>query len=291
MQAPRRRRRASFPRPPWFRTGIPDIMAASLDAASATRTRHREPRRSAAVARAGHQRRQLSLAAAGAAPAGHRRDDRSRRGRAGAADDARSTRVARALKTVTACDKLNIAALGNVVPQLHVHVIARLRDRCGLAEAGLGRGAAARLRARRLEQFRHAAAAENLARKPKLPLTRGRCRATFAALPEFTHAAIPDLGPKPLLGYTASILTRAAERRTDDGVPRGMRGATNAAAPYAIGGELVVMKKSRERRRSAVHARRSARARADGPRRVFLGLVGEARPLRHRARSAKPPRR
>ena len=34
-------------------------------------------------------------------------------------------RVARALKDVTACDKLNIAALGNVVPQLHVHVIAR----------------------------------------------------------------------------------------------------------------------------------------------------------------------
>jgi diadenosine tetraphosphate (Ap4A) HIT family hydrolase len=34
-------------------------------------------------------------------------------------------RIARALKTVTACDKLNIAALGNVVSQLHVHVIAR----------------------------------------------------------------------------------------------------------------------------------------------------------------------
>ena len=34
-------------------------------------------------------------------------------------------RVARALKAVTDCDKLNIAALGNVVPQLHVHVIAR----------------------------------------------------------------------------------------------------------------------------------------------------------------------
>jgi diadenosine tetraphosphate (Ap4A) HIT family hydrolase len=34
-------------------------------------------------------------------------------------------RVARALKAVTQCDKLNIAALGNVVPQLHVHVIAR----------------------------------------------------------------------------------------------------------------------------------------------------------------------
>lgn len=31
----------------------------------------------------------------------------------------------RALKAVTQCDKLNIAALGNVVAQLHVHVIAR----------------------------------------------------------------------------------------------------------------------------------------------------------------------
>jgi diadenosine tetraphosphate (Ap4A) HIT family hydrolase len=35
------------------------------------------------------------------------------------------SRAARALKEVTRCDKLNIAALGNVVPQLHVHVIAR----------------------------------------------------------------------------------------------------------------------------------------------------------------------
>lgn len=34
-------------------------------------------------------------------------------------------RVGRALKEVTKCDKLNIAALGNVVPQLHVHIIAR----------------------------------------------------------------------------------------------------------------------------------------------------------------------
>ena len=38
------------------------------------------------------------------------------------------SRVARALKDITKCDKLNIAALGNVVPQLHVHVIARRRS-------------------------------------------------------------------------------------------------------------------------------------------------------------------
>ena len=34
-------------------------------------------------------------------------------------------RVGRALKEITKCDKLNVAALGNVVPQLHVHIIAR----------------------------------------------------------------------------------------------------------------------------------------------------------------------
>jgi diadenosine tetraphosphate (Ap4A) HIT family hydrolase len=30
-----------------------------------------------------------------------------------------------ALRDITGCDKLNIAALGNQVPQLHVHIIAR----------------------------------------------------------------------------------------------------------------------------------------------------------------------
>ena len=36
--------------------------------------------------------------------------------------------ASRALRTLTRCDKLNIAALGNAVPQLHVHVIARFRN-------------------------------------------------------------------------------------------------------------------------------------------------------------------
>jgi diadenosine tetraphosphate (Ap4A) HIT family hydrolase len=36
--------------------------------------------------------------------------------------------VSGALKTVTACDKLNVAAIGNMVPQLHVHIVARRRD-------------------------------------------------------------------------------------------------------------------------------------------------------------------
>src|SRR5262249_48173832 len=34
-------------------------------------------------------------------------------------------RVSHALKAITSCDKLNIAALGNIVPQLHLHIVAR----------------------------------------------------------------------------------------------------------------------------------------------------------------------
>ena len=35
--------------------------------------------------------------------------------------------ASRTLKAAVGCDKINVAALGNVVPQLHVHVIARSR--------------------------------------------------------------------------------------------------------------------------------------------------------------------
>lgn len=42
-----------------------------------------------------------------------------------AALTAEITATARALREVTQCHKLNIAALGNMVPQLHVHIIAR----------------------------------------------------------------------------------------------------------------------------------------------------------------------
>jgi diadenosine tetraphosphate (Ap4A) HIT family hydrolase len=36
--------------------------------------------------------------------------------------------VSRALKEITQCDKLNVAAIGNVVSQLHVHIVARKRN-------------------------------------------------------------------------------------------------------------------------------------------------------------------
>jgi diadenosine tetraphosphate (Ap4A) HIT family hydrolase len=35
--------------------------------------------------------------------------------------------AATALKDITRCDKLNIGAIGNLVPQLHIHIVARRR--------------------------------------------------------------------------------------------------------------------------------------------------------------------
>lgn len=37
-------------------------------------------------------------------------------------------RASRALKSLYSPDKVNVAALGNMVPQLHIHVIARFED-------------------------------------------------------------------------------------------------------------------------------------------------------------------
>jgi diadenosine tetraphosphate (Ap4A) HIT family hydrolase len=37
-------------------------------------------------------------------------------------------RMSQLLKAVTGCDKINVGAIGNVVPQLHVHIVARRKD-------------------------------------------------------------------------------------------------------------------------------------------------------------------
>lgn len=36
--------------------------------------------------------------------------------------------VSKAMKRHTACDKINIGAIGNMVPQLHIHIIARSKN-------------------------------------------------------------------------------------------------------------------------------------------------------------------
>ncbi len=51
------------------------------------------------------------------------------------------TKAARALKSITECYKLNVAALGNQVRQLHIHVIARFKNDAAWPAPVWGKGA------------------------------------------------------------------------------------------------------------------------------------------------------
>ena len=84
----------------------------------------------------------------------------------------------------------------------------------------------------------------------------------------------PDLGPKPRLGYTASILARVAERRTDAAFLAAC--ATDArAGTYVVGGELVVMKKTAAGH-DPLFSMDETRALGPTAETVFLGLLGDA---------------
>jgi NAD+ diphosphatase len=84
----------------------------------------------------------------------------------------------------------------------------------------------------------------------------------------------PDLGPKPLLGYTASTIARAAERRNDEAFLKTCV-ADKRCGMYAVGGELVVMRRT-QNGADPLFAPDEARALAKAGEMVFLGLVGEA---------------
>jgi NAD+ diphosphatase len=84
----------------------------------------------------------------------------------------------------------------------------------------------------------------------------------------------PDLGPKPRLGYTASTLARVAERRNDQAFLAAIA-ADARAGTYAIGGELVVMRKTADGL-DPLFPIAEARALAPTHESVFLGLLGEA---------------
>jgi NAD+ diphosphatase len=83
-----------------------------------------------------------------------------------------------------------------------------------------------------------------------------------------------DLGPKPTLGYTVNALARAAERRVDPEFLAAVEGDSGARA-YAIGGELVVLKKTRNGL-DPLFTPREARALAAAAESVFLGLLDGA---------------
>lgn len=58
--------------------------------------------------------------------------------------DALADPLARFVKAYFSCDKINVAAIGNIVPQLHLHVIGRRRDDCCWPQAAWGHVTGAR---------------------------------------------------------------------------------------------------------------------------------------------------
>ena len=84
----------------------------------------------------------------------------------------------------------------------------------------------------------------------------------------------PDLGPKPRLGYTASTLARVAERRSDAAFLAACAADARGGA-YAIGGELVVMKRTAAGH-DPLFSFAEARTLAPTAETVFLGLLGDA---------------
>ena len=84
----------------------------------------------------------------------------------------------------------------------------------------------------------------------------------------------PDLGPKPRLGYTASLIERAAEKRTDAAFLAASEADARAGA-YAVGGELVVVKKTASGL-DPLFRPAEARALAPAGETVFLGLIDGA---------------
>ncbi len=80
-----------------------------------------------------------------------------------------------------------------------------------------------------------------------------------------------DLGPKPLLGYTNSLIDRAAERRNDEAFLAALNADTHACC-YATGGELVALKKNGARN-TPLFSPAEARALGAVAETVFLGLL------------------
>jgi NAD+ diphosphatase len=84
----------------------------------------------------------------------------------------------------------------------------------------------------------------------------------------------PALGPKPLLGYSSSRVERAAERRGDATAMSILERDARAGA-YAIGGEMVVLKKAGDGC-DPLFTMAEARALGSARETVFLGLMDDA---------------
>ncbi len=86
--------------------------------------------------------------------------------------------------------------------------------------------------------------------------------------------SLPDLGPKPGLGYSEHVLARAAERRTDAAALKALAEDARSGA-YVLAGELVALNRSGNRL-DPLFRLGAAQALGDTIETVFLGLADGA---------------
>jgi NAD+ diphosphatase len=94
------------------------------------------------------------------------------------------------------------------------------------------------------------------------------------AAPEHLMSPRPDLGPKPRLGYTASLIERVVERRPDATALAAWKNDPRARS-YVIGGELVVLKRAADVN-DPLFTLAEARALGRTAETIFLGLIDGA---------------
>jgi NAD+ diphosphatase len=94
------------------------------------------------------------------------------------------------------------------------------------------------------------------------------------AAPEHLMSPRPDLGPKPRLGYTASLIERVVERRPDATALAAWENDPRARS-YVIGGELVVLKRAADVN-DPLFTLAEARALGRTAETIFLGLIDGA---------------
>jgi NAD+ diphosphatase len=87
-------------------------------------------------------------------------------------------------------------------------------------------------------------------------------------------SSLPDLGPRPRLGYVASSLERAADRRADAGALAALM-REPASRFYVLGGDAVALKRSDDRH-DPLFAGEEVRGLGDPQEIAFLGLLDGA---------------
>ena len=141
--------------------------------------------------------------------------------------------VAQALKKVTGCTKINSAALGNIVRQLHVHVVARSEGDPGWPGPVWGHGMR--------EPYRRSTTSTGLPNRSRRRYKRSRpSHLTLSHAMTFRLFDAPLREPSQFVGFAGNMIDRQSENRSDDSVEQAL--ADRSARLMLMRGGRILLK-------------------------------------------------